>query len=144
MSTDTRELDAIKNAPNPGAAAGAWWAFALRDPNFDNGDDSTAGAMAQNLAQILSEGNPQEASSLEIFAGKLASKVNEALARAGDWGISVRVDYHPDIMLSEAADEANLTIPMMAWPWKTNMSVTASRVSVRAGYGADSEVIWGE
>jgi hypothetical protein len=133
----------IKNAPDAGAASGAWWASTLRKPEFENGGTDPANMFTKVMARMMSDDNPQNEGALEVFAGKLAKNVNEALKHESDYGVTLSVDYHPDMMLSDAAVEANLSINEFGWPWKTCMRITRNHVTVSAGYQADWETIWG-
>lgn len=135
--------ETLKTAPSAGAAAGIWWATVLSDPKHDNGADDDANMMARVMADTLSAENPAQAGALELFAGYLKEALNKQLEEGRDW-ISFGVDYHPDMILVECANRANLSIPMMGWPWKTNMWVTPKNVKVSYGYAAASKVIWGE
>ncbi len=113
----------VKNAPSAGAAAGAWWSAVLSDPKFDNGADDLSNLMAQTMAKMMSNDNTQQGSALEAFARELGEYVDKQLSRGRD-RISLGVDYHPDLALSECADRAGVTVGMLQWPWKTHMWVT--------------------
>lgn len=131
--------ETLKTAPSAGAAAGIWWATVLRDPKHDNGGDE----LTSMMADMLTASNPAEAGALELFAGYLKEEVDKMIEDGRDW-ISFGVDYHPDRILSNCAEKANLTVPMLGWPWKTNMWVTPQSVKVSYGYRAEVKIIWGE
>lgn len=135
--------ETLKSAPSAGAAAGIWWATVLKDPKHDNGADDEANVLSRMMADTLTARNPTEAGALELFAGYLKEEVDKMIEEGRDW-ISFGVDYHPDHILAECADRANLTVPMMGWPWKTNMWVTPQTVKVSYGYRAEAKIIWGE
>lgn len=126
-------------APTPGAAAGLWWAHALQYATFDNGD-----AEASLIATLLStRQSPLDPSALEAFAVIVGEKVDALLSDDSYAGIVVlSVDYGPDRILRQCAEEAGLTPTM--WPWKTSMTVKVNRVRASSGYGQPSQVIWGE
>ncbi|MCB9823294.1 hypothetical protein H6800_03410 [Candidatus Nomurabacteria bacterium] len=132
----------LKTAPTAGDAAGIWWAGALKSPQHDNGADDPANIMARALADRMTEESPASAGALELFAGEVARVVNE-LVDAGREYISLGVDYSPDMILVECAERAHLEVPMMGWPWKTNMWVTPTSVKVSHGYRAEAKLIWG-
>lgn len=133
--------ETLKTAPSAGAAAGMWWATVLKDPKHDNGADDEANVLSRVMADMLTADHPADAGALERFAGYLSEKVDKMLEDGRDW-ISFGVDYHPDQILVDCAEKANVTVPMMGWPWKTNMWVTPKNVKVSYGYRAEAKVIW--
>ena len=52
---------------------------------------------------------------------------------SGHYENNLHVDYGPDMLLSQAAEEAGLK---MEFPWKTNMWLHNDCVAVRNGYAA--------
>lgn len=135
--------ETLKTAPSAGAAAGIWWATVLMDPKHDNGADDEANVLSRMMADMLTADHPAEAGALDLFAGYLKEEVDKMLEDGRDW-ISFGVDYHPDRILADCAEKAYVTVPMMGWPWKTNMWVTPRNVKVSYGYGAEAKIIWGE
>jgi len=90
-------------------------------------DRLNMGIAASMAKQIPSNATPER---LDAFADALRRRLpGEA---HGDY-ISVGVDYGPDKILSDAAEDAGLD---MQFPWKTQMWISHGTVSVSAGYGA--------
>lgn len=106
-----------------------WWAKALRNPKFDNGDDSNAGGMAMVLA-LMARGNGPSAGQIETFKSALAVELEKA---KNDY-YSVNTDYGPGYVLGLAADKAGIS--GSAFPWKTMMYFQNGGVQVACGYGA--------
>ncbi len=138
-------VEAIANAPTPGAAAGVWWASVLRDPKFDNGATDDANVFARMLQTEQARNNRPDSSALEVFSGLLAKEVDDRLAANTDdpqYRLWLDVDYHPNAILADTARIAGLVIPMFGWPSKTSMWVRHNSVSVSYGYQAENEAIW--
>ena len=113
-----------------------WWANVMKNPKFDNGDDSQQGGMAGMLATM----GKQEVSvdQTEKFKVELR-KVLEG-GEVGPWGLSV--DYHADQNLAKAMDAAG--VPRGNAPWKTSMTFRDGAVKVRYGYGAEQQQLYPE
>lgn len=143
MPTDER---IFRNAKTAGDAAAMWWSSVLRDPKIDSGDDNPK---RDNLIALRKEKLlPQPIGGLEAFAGILAQRLNQYLAEYDPddyttrYGITLRVDYRPDMFLSECAEQAGLRNDITDWPWKTVMWVKPDKVSVKYGDRAKTQVIW--
>lgn len=126
-------------------AAAKWWADQLRGgAKLDNGATDPANVMARGLAGMLQK---QEASgrtpqSIDLFEAALARRF-EAIDGARCWGSIAGVDYHPDRILSEAADEAGINLGMASLPWKTSMHCReGDKITVHCGYRAPEEVVY--
>lgn len=143
MPTDQQTF---QNAKTAGDAAAMWWASVLRDPKLDNGDDNPMTALLTAMSKETLPGQPMDG--LEQFATILAERLNQQLT--GDdpngytarYGITLSVDYHPDMLLSGCAQQAGLRGGITDWPWKTCMWVKPDEVSVSYGYLAETQVIW--
>lgn len=134
----------IENARTAGDAAAMWWVNVLQNPKLDNGDTSEIGAMTALLGMMSQR--PQPIDGLEAFAVILSEKLNEQLKEpdgyVSRYGISLGVDYDPDLTLRECAERAGLRLGMGSWPWKTHMWVKPDEVTVSYGYRAEPQVIW--
>ncbi len=110
------------------------WKNMLRSPKFDNGDTSPMGDMATMLAEMIPVNTSDDL--LEAFAEKLAERIMTPSEKYPEYfeNATLRVDYDPDLTLSECADEVGL---ICQFPWKTNMLVRSNVVSVSHGYGAE-------
>lgn len=129
-------------------AAAAWWADRLRSPGVMNAgsrQERELGARDENLefAEVLATtlahtaAAERDPDSVDRFEGVLAGKIDEALRAAGPYGITLGTDYHPDLILGDAAEETGVSGDgMTTFPWKTRMRVEPGRVQVAAGYGA--------
>ena len=117
--------------------AARWWADQLRGhAKLDNEDDSQTGVMFAAMALLLQaqEESGRNPSDADRFEAVLTDALCE---RDGDW-ITVGCDYGPDRFLSQIAEKAEVRLGMTSLPWKTIMSISGAKVSVRCGYGAES------
>lgn len=111
-----------------------WWANSLERPKFDNGDPPPTGGTTMALAMMAAAGSDPQAESLDTFKCVLADKIRINAVRH-NLDVTMGVDYHPDLMLSEAANEAGISD--MRFSWKTQMWITRDgRVRVSQGYAA--------
>jgi hypothetical protein len=118
--------------------AAKWWSKFLDAPVIlDNGDQSGTGFMASalaGLAQDISRAKlPDDAPKKfeDALTGLLEAKTDEWLC--------IGVDYHPDTILDNAAEEAGFSLGMTLLPWKTTMWIMGDKITVRNGYHAESE-----
>lgn len=118
-------------------AAVNWWADAIANPNFDNGDPSQTGGMCMVMAISLKEGISEE--QVEKFKEELTAQLS-------DEGIDyhgLSVDYGPCRALSDAMRDAGIS-PTNA-PWKTDMMFCPGGViQVSYGYGAPYKQVYPE
>lgn len=142
----TIDPETISNAATAGEAAAMWWISALQDPKLDNGDDGPT--MSWLIAMSRELNPPQPTEGLGQFGVVLAKQVNQLLdsdrldAYTAHYGIRLNVDYTPDGLLLECAEQASLRCDVGDWPWKTSMQVKPDKVSVWHGYTAKEEIIW--
>ncbi len=115
--------------------AAKWWGDQLRGSSkLDNGDNSLTGVNTFLLAAMLQEKEKQKQSTELVDA--FEEELTKALLKDNpSWGFGV--DYHPDAILSDAADAAKLPLGMTTLPWKTTMWIQDDKVKVRCGYGAE-------
>jgi hypothetical protein len=134
----------IKNASSAAEAAAMWWANALHSPRLYNGDTSEASVTGMKAALILqSETQPSE-DALVRFRDLLKQKIENKLESSGDLrAVQIVVDYFPDQLLSQCAEESGLGVSDIAgWPWKTYMWVEPYRVRVNQDYGPKPQIVW--
>ena len=119
--------------------AAKWWADHLRNgARLDNGDNSETGAMTLMMALLCQQGERanQNTEQIDSFEAHLADVLmTEGLD--SNW-VDTYVDYHPDHILSEAAQRAELDLGMTTLPWKTGMGIRDDVITVRCGYGAEA------
>lgn len=124
----------------------ALWVQMLRNPKYDNGDNSYAGAITQTLAHMVRVAKPTPLDAIDRFGVELkkilmapleweakAYKEGEPPTKYTSLFNYLSVDYGPDIPLSTAAKRAGLE---MEFPWKTSMSLREEYLSLGYGYGA--------
>jgi hypothetical protein len=119
--------------------AAEWWTNSLRGiPNKDNEGKGklSDGALLMTLASVA-KGLPSE-SDLVGFKQALI----EAIQNERVWGeyLSLGVDYFPEDCLAAAAKVAGIS--ELAFSSKTRMHVYPNKIHLKAGYGADWEIIW--
>lgn len=125
--------DEINVSDNISAAVN-WWAETIQHPKMDNGDNQ----MAILLAMFGGRSRQYTADEIRKFRQALANILTEEMERRGN--VTLSVDYSPNHLLGQAGDVIGLS--QFDYPCKTTMWISASEVSVRAGYGAPEEVIW--
>lgn len=112
--------------------AAKWWADQLRNPSFDNGDRSIAGAMATVMASRLASDPAEDAAKeFEMTLNCLLTMISKE-----DGYVDLSVDYHPSKTLYDALEIAGVKVGMTALPWKTWMRFDNGGVQVAKGYGA--------
>ena len=117
--------------------ASNWWADAIKNPSFDNGDPFTSIFATLLTADMDKPSNDK----VEKFKKYLADEIRKGIIENPNY-FTLSVDYDPDEHLSKAASKAHLDTSVASFPWKTTMFVTRDKVSVRAGYGAAEEVLY--
>lgn len=134
------ETAEILTPPTAGEVAADWWVEKLQNPTFDLGDGSECATI---LATTIRKRRPSQLTpeTLDSFKHVLADKINQHLADQGHH-LKIGVDYHPDSILRECAEESGLIVDELEWSPKTQMLIETNQVSVFAGYGAEEKVIW--
>lgn len=127
------------------ATAAKWWADQLlaAQPHLatqmgaepDSPMNSPMGAVMAVLAQA--QDRADDPTKVEAFRAALEARILTSLERYPS--LAFGVDYHPDRILSDAADDAGMPLGMTTLPWKTTMWVDDRGVRVSKGYGAASE-----
>ena len=108
--------------------AASWWGNKLKgNIRHDNGSDDDASKMAGFLADMMT--TPSSDDTIDKFEKILVEKILEENSNYVD----LYVDYHPDRVLAEAANEAG--IDEMSFPWKTGVHIRNDKVTVSDGYG---------
>ncbi len=145
------------------ATAAAWWAGRLRDGAGigRNGDDSIRGVMAEGMIGLIRKKAPPTEENCDRFEDLLRERIIAILHTDGSgarcywdnngWDnggtdLCLRVDYHPDEVLLAALSDAGVdrnVAEIAALPLKTTMRVSARRVMLVAGYGAQWKEIDG-
>lgn len=123
-------------------AAAEWWARAVQAPTYDNGDRSGMTGMLMTLvAAHQPDAQPQQAASFaEVLAPRLQADLDRMASFDGDPYICVGVDYGPEKILADAARDAGISTSK--FPWKTMMWIRPDHVTVSAGYGAATTLVW--
>jgi hypothetical protein len=125
-------------------AAAKWWADKLRNGcHFDNGDSSETGAVSMLLGLMLADTLAEKRTPEQVDAFEVA--LAQSIAQLDVWQecMGFGVDYHPDRILSDAANAAGIVVDG-ALPWKTHMNFMDGKATVREGYGALPQVIFDE
>ena len=140
MNHNTREnMLNGHNIPPHISEAASWWAKAIYQPTFDNGDPSPRGDIASLLAGMLNANAPvtqEEAENFKVALTELLMRIAGNLRY-----FELNVDYHPDKILYDAAVMAGIS-SKNCFPWKTQMQIEEDQISVSAGYGAPYKIIW--
>ena len=123
-----------------------WKRTLLQAPTFDNGAHDLPNMFASVLATGLANKSKATPEQLEAFGEKLKYFLMNELSLEEIKGEpepencykslhnSVGVDYHPDTVLSAAANAAGISTNL--FPWKTNMSINVDYVAFGVGYCA--------
>ena len=123
--------------------AAKWWADRLRNvgpANFNNGDQTERGGMAMMMATLLGMDKQAPKGNIDQFEEQLAQAIEENVEKNGD--LTISCDYQPCCFLADIADECG--VDTFNFPWKTVMWVEKDKVTVRFGYGAAPQTIFGE
>lgn len=134
-------MGATIQAATAAEAVGQWWAEQVGAPRFQNvrpEERSWESDFVSVTAHMLADKHPVTPEAGRGFAQALQRRVEEDLKRPG-W-THLGVDYGPDPMLAEAAEEAGVS--MSRFPWKTSMWVHRDYVTVSTGYGAPIRLVW--
>jgi len=149
---DTPQITPERQALLRGLAsqAAAWWRQRLEGhgylSDFDNGDTSQAGEMAQLMASMAALRTPRPephrlAHFEQLLLGQLLTRFWREPVPAKPCSLVLSVDYGPEGLLGEVAQEAGVT----GFPWKTTMWICWATdpadcyVDVRAGYGRPTQ-----
>ena len=115
--------------------AADWWAEKIggMGSNHDNGDRSGASGLAEIFANMMNQpvSNEKALEFKDILAGKLMKRYEDGYPHT-----CMMCDYGPDLILVEAAKEADIS--SANFPWKTAMRVEYEKgeVLVSDGYQA--------
>jgi len=120
--------------------AAEWWADQLREPSAQfNGDDFQTMLLT---SAALRGYTPLTEEQLTLFTEALTLRINQALTKMvyAD-SVTIRVDYGPDVILSDACEVAGIDVGMR-FPAKTVQWVYKDSVVVSYGYGGRDKKIW--
>jgi len=117
--------------------AATWWADVVIHPKFDNGDNSDTGLLGNMLQTmgVKDVTNETRTKFIEHLSLAIESKLIES-----SFTMCIGVDYHPDRILRESAEYAELS--KSNFPIKTNMWISAYHVAVSYGYRAETEYLY--
>lgn len=116
-------------------AAVEWWADAISNPKFDNGDQTKTGGICMGMAVLLKEGVSEQQ------VGKFKEELTAQLSDEGIDYVCLNVDYGPCRALSDAMRDAGIA-PTNA-PWKTDMQFFGDgSIQVSYGYGAPYKQVY--
>lgn len=112
-----------------------WWADQITIPNQNMGSYEQGGnGIANLLGTLLAARSLPNTEQVNVFRDKLA----EIIVKKGV--VDLRVDYAPDIYLSEAAEYTGIN--SNCFPWKSSTFINSNGVIyARRGYGASRERI---
>lgn len=134
-------------ALHPAALAVANWWAGKAGIVLGNGDHSERGGLTTALAVLAgAQGQTIAPSKREAFVAALARRVSAELARQAERdtdyepSVTIGVDYSPDPMLADAAQEAGVSGG--AFPWKTMTWTYPTHVVTSLGYGGKSVLAW--
>lgn len=128
----------------PGRAAAMWWAEQIGAPihkasTMDASDpDREYGEFVFMAMQVVSARHPVTDGQGEAFVEALAPVIDGALEQT-NW-LSLGVDYGPDLMLANAAEQVG--VDLSRFPFKTHMSITPMYVTAALGYRSPHRLIW--
>lgn len=137
-----QNADIVGEYPEYVKVAVNWWANAIVNPKFNNGDDSMDDEVAFLISMMFSSKNSISKEQIDIFKKVLADIIVEQIESSYYRECRLGVDYHPDMLLYSAAKKAGIDGAMGLFPWKTNMCIRKEKVSVSAGFAAPWETIW--
>lgn len=115
--------------------AAKWWGEKIRNvklKNYNNGDPSDVGAVAMILMTMLAVDKQASNDEVDLFELKLAQAIEKAV-NDHDGYLNFGVDYGPDSILADTANECGISPTL--FPWKTYMLIENGKVSVSNEYG---------
>lgn len=118
-----------------------WWRELLNCKKFDNGDTNPTLAI---LTEISLEGKERiDHEKADRFESELARLIDEGITDQKYGRFHVIVDYHPDMILSNALELAEIENDLMVLPWKTISFIDLETGIVKGaiGYGSSFEEI---
>jgi hypothetical protein len=131
-------------------AAAKWWRDAMRNPKFDNGDNSPTGGMTMAMALMGRKTHPVEV--LDKFEAALRRNIVARINERKGWcpespgwcsyARTLSVDYNPDAVLSDSLAESGESPGLTSLPWKTVMWINPGEVKVACGYRAPPVTIY--
>lgn len=127
---------------NAGEACAEWWA----DKIFGGVAGNNGDGLSSTMAIVAGAQGSEAKGDRERFVDILAERINQILERMSSHDsdyealMSLGVDYGPDPILFESAQNAGLSA--VTFPWKTYTYVRPSHVTASLGYGAPTTLIW--
>lgn len=119
--------------------AAEWWADAIEQPKFDNGDKTFPGIFASLLANDLKK--PVSPEQKSLFTAELTDQIERFFEENPTLNqTTLSCDYGPCLRLSEISDAVDIS--RNNFPWKTTMWIARDSVSVGAGYRAPIEYLY--
>jgi hypothetical protein len=107
-----------------------WWREKIKKNDHNNGDCSMTSMMAGVLANRLASNHTPTTEQLDKFEHKLGDLIELYSGSC----LQLYCDYHPDQILSKAAEYAGINTSV--FPWKTGTKTDSDKVFVSDGYGA--------
>jgi len=118
--------------------AGKWWADKLRRGTVqNNGEDMQS--MMMTLFAMMAPKSASYDEDVDDFEAILVELIDAELKGGRD--VYLRVDYHPEGLLREAAVSADIDVDFKL-PVKTSMRVSKETVVVSEGYGSPEKQIF--
>lgn len=115
-------------------AAVDWWAEAIQHPRMNRGGNQSAFLMPT----LGGKSRQYTENEINQFRKVLADVLAKELERRER--VVLSVNYRPDCFLSQAGNIIGMN--QFDYPCKTDMWISATKVSVCAGEGASEEIIW--
>ena len=128
--------DEEKTLRETSKVAAKWWADKLRYGTVQNNGEDMQSMMMTLFAMRASKFNGDDINEFERVLAELVD--NDIDARGSAY---LRVDYHPEGLLRDAAEEANIDVSFKL-PVKTSMRVSEEEVTVSEGYGAAEKQLY--
>lgn len=130
--------------------ASEWWTNQIKNPIFDNGDDSGNGLFAAGLASLAVKkiSDKQADNFKEDLYDLIIKKLNEQSSYKDGLEyfyeyrsyIELSTDYSPSTTLKQIAERNNISLNN--FPWKTTMWISRNHLQVRGGYSAQNEMLF--
>lgn len=135
----------VTETKTAGRAAAEWWAGQIGCPTFKavpDGDhpDREHGDFAAAMGYLIAARHPVRDGQGGRFVAELAPWIDQQLVDHPEWGVSLGVDYGPDLELARAAEAAG--IHFSRFPWKTQMWARHDHVTAALGYHGRTRLIW--
>lgn len=136
----------IEKYKNMAKIAANWWTERIKNPIYDNCDNSLTGMMSRAFMLSINNSEPEVSTEqINKFEKELYNHILMemllSLSISGDIDINLDVDYNPCRLLNKCAINAKMT---RDFPWKTSMWISGDKITARCGCNGECETLYSD